>query len=86
MLIVTGISMYANNAESWTLMLIVQVINVGLFFWLTGMMVVCFMFALGYQDPAADLVRRDWKFMFMNEAKDYNKDARRMRLCAAHAV
>jgi len=75
MLIVTGISMYANNAESWTMMLIVQVINVGLFFWLTGMMVVCFMFALGYQDPAADLVRRDWKFMFMNEAKDYNKGA-----------
>ena len=28
MLIVTGISMYA---ESWTMMLIVQVINVGLF-------------------------------------------------------
>ena len=53
------------------------------------MMVVCFMFALGYQDPchpAADLVKRDWKIMFMNEAKDYNKDARRMRLCAAHAV
>ena len=125
MLIIGGGAVYSNYKGNWLFLLIIMIIDVALFLWLTAVIVaralpslravqrwcccqgapplappcppaspptvpfrcfgepgcaqVAFMFARGYHDPVADLVKRNWLEIFEGETQ--SSDANPQSVC-----
>jgi hypothetical protein len=71
MLIVGGLALFANAKQIWLILIVIELINIALFTILTATIVIAAIFALGWSDPVADLVKRNWNDLSEQEAKGY---------------
>jgi len=68
MILICNFAMYANYTRNWLMMLVIELVNVGIFVIFTVIFVVAIIFALGWSDPVADAIRREWNSLAKEEA------------------
>jgi len=69
MLVLGGIGIFGNVKQIWLVILVVLLVSLGLFLFLTATIVISILFAMGMTDPVADLVDEGWDLISKGEAQ-----------------